>query len=206
MKEWTHSDLVERGARWLDNVMKCCPVLTETSSYSGEMPDVIGWKMNGRSILLECKASRGDFHADGLKPHRKHPEIALGAERWYFAPAGLIKPEEVPADWGLAEVKGNGVHVVVPARPRKDLRSDISRTYEMRLMVSTLKRMAIRVSPVKLRDWLKYECREIPLEEMQRLAREEEEPQLTPEERKELDRLNWEAHQRDMYFRSTDGI
>ena len=212
MKEWTHADLVERGARWLERSLKCSPVLTETTSYSGEIPDVIGWKpATGRSFVLECKTSRGDFRADAEKTHRRNPDLALGAERWYFTPAGLLKPEEIPPDWGLAEVKGNDVHVVVPARPRKDLRSDMAKSYELSLLATTLHRMAYRVLPAKLRDWVKWECRDITLEEMQRLAQEETLPEnvrttefayFTPEE---LSQLMSDA-QRKMYFRSTDGI
>lgn len=166
MKEWTHADLVARAARWLWGTYGCKAVLTEMTTHSGEIPDVIGWKFNGRSVLVECKTSRADFKADADKPFRQNLNIALGAERYYFVPAGLIKPEELPADWGLAELKGNGVHITVHARPRKDLRSDVARNYEMRMLVAALGRTAARLQPIQLNDWLRWENREQSLNQM----------------------------------------
>lgn len=174
MKTWTHSDLVERGARWLKTFRKCSVVVTETPvGWRSEIPDVLGWKINGRSVLIECKTSRGDFLADQQKPFRQSGG-GVGAERWYMTAADLLKPADIPPDWGLAEVKGNGVKVVVPARPRKDLRQGSAVGDELALLVSLLHRVEIRVQPAQLRNWLKYECRALSIEEMQAMAQEEE--------------------------------
>lgn len=167
MKTLSHSELVARAARWLWNTCGCNAVLTEMSSYTGEIPDAIGWKPNGRSLLVECKTSRADFRADGEKEWRKNPLVALGAERYYFCQPGIIKPEELPEGWGLAELKGNGVHIVVHCRPRKDLRSDLAKGYEMRMLVAAIGRTAARLQPVQLNEWLKYENRDQSLAQMQ---------------------------------------
>ena len=159
MTLFTHAELVSRGARWLRNTYGCKTVLTENESYTGETPDVIGWKRTGRSILIECKTSRPDFLADAKKPFRVNPLIGLGAERYYMTNTGLLKPAEMPEGWGLIYAKGNGCSVVVHCRPRKDLRSDQARGYEMRMLVDALNRVSARLAPAQLNEWLRYEHR-----------------------------------------------
>lgn len=178
MKIWTHAELVARGARWLRNSYDCPVVLTETATYSGEIPDVIGWKRNGRSVMIECKSNRSDFLADAIKPHRKAPEIALGAERWYMIPAGediiRLASDDLPSDWGLIEVKGNRCKIIVQARPRKDLRSDIAKSCEMRLLVASLHRVQCRLGNANLHDWLRWDNRFLSAEYMSETAQEKE--------------------------------
>lgn len=178
MKIWTHADLVTRAARWLENTYGCKVVLTGCAADNGEIPDAIGWKYNGRSILVECKASRADFKADADKPFRLNPVLGLGAERYYFTEAGLLRPDEIPSDWGLVEAKGNGCKVVIPCRPRKDLRSDAARNYEMRALVSALGRVAGRLAPARLNDWLAYEHRNTSFVEMQNWTSKEDHEQF----------------------------
>ena len=104
----THAELVARAARWVRNTLHCGVVLTELVAAT-ETPDVIGW-VNGRSILVECKASRSDFYADLGKPQR-HPlsSCALGTWRFYFAPGGIIPADKLLAGWGLYELVGRSV-------------------------------------------------------------------------------------------------
>lgn len=121
----THAELVERAERWLRKTRGCGVVLTEFTAHHGEEPDAIGWANNGfQSILVECKASRNDFRADQQKPSRRRhtgPSAAvvagfrLGKERWYMTPPGLIRPDEVPEEWGLLEVGERQVRTVVKA-------------------------------------------------------------------------------------------
>lgn len=96
-----HSELVERGAKWLQN---SCPmrsqiVLTEfVCQGSDEIPDVIGFSRTHTNVI-ECKVSLEDFRADLLKSHRHGS--GMGDWKMYLCPAGLISPEQVPPDWGL---------------------------------------------------------------------------------------------------------
>jgi len=110
----THNELVKLGRDWLLRPFKsaadyghpiCGVVLTEicTSTISGEQPDVLGF-CSDKSILIECKISRADFLADKNKPFRIVPETGVGSQRWYMAPQGLIKENEIPPKWGLLEV------------------------------------------------------------------------------------------------------
>ena len=98
----THAQLVERAVRWL-RAYRCGVVLSEQACVSGEMPDAIGWKRACHSVLVECKVTRADFLADRAKPFRLKPEKAVGSERFYLTPPGLVKVEELPAGWGLLE-------------------------------------------------------------------------------------------------------
>lgn len=104
-----HPDLVERAAAWLRNTKRCGVVLTEASG-GHEIPDAIGWRCGGRvSTLVECKASRADFLRDAQKWHRRHAaHVGIGQERYYMAPAGMLRPDEIPEGWGLVEVTPGG--------------------------------------------------------------------------------------------------
>lgn len=77
------------------------------STKTGELPDALGFR-SGTSIVIECKTSRSDFLADRKKKFRKDPSLGMGSWRFMMAPIGLIKPDELPDNWGLLEVANNG--------------------------------------------------------------------------------------------------
>jgi hypothetical protein len=105
----THAALVRLAEQWLRTRYRCGIVLSEQSCASGETPDVIAWKGKCRSVVVECKVSRADFFADQEKPFRKDPELAMGCERFYLVPQGLVTAQELPHKWGLLESKGREV-------------------------------------------------------------------------------------------------
>lgn len=162
MKEWSHSDLVTRAARWLKNTYGCVIAFEEFGSPTGEIPDAIGWKSNGRSVLIECKTSRADYLRDKEKPFRQNLFMGVGAERYYMIPEGAFTIDichDLPVDWGLLAVKGNGVKIVAAARPRKDLRSADAMKYEMRMLITALNRVSCRIAPGNLTEWVKWDER-----------------------------------------------
>lgn len=109
----THRELVKKARKWLRDIQKCNVVLTEKgSSTAHEIPDAIGWKSARHSILVECKTSRSDFRADSKKWFRQDG-LGMGQTRYFLAPKGIIPIEEVPAGWGLLEVHGDKIKVVV---------------------------------------------------------------------------------------------
>jgi hypothetical protein len=122
MGELTHKRLLEGAQQWLYQVHGCTTVLVETSTMATrlvEIPDVLGFhrtKYGVTSILVECKASRADFLADKQKVSRqiRNSSLAMGRERWYFAPPGLIYEDasEMPDRWGLAEWDGGPIRQV----------------------------------------------------------------------------------------------
>ena len=136
---------------------RCGVVLSEQACISGEMPDAIGWKKTCHSVLVECKVARADFLADREKPFRQNPQTGVGCERYYMAPKGLIRVEEIPAGWGLLEVGGREVEKVKAAA--KKLRSEIGFGYEMNLLLASLRRVEVRIEPQSITDFLKWKNR-----------------------------------------------
>lgn len=107
----THSELVKRAAVWAKN-NSAVVVGTEVKAWHcPESPDVIGWKYDGTSVMIECKVSRSDFLTDKHKPWRNGTQVGLGNYRYFAAPAGIIQLAELPEDWGLIEVCGGGMRL-----------------------------------------------------------------------------------------------
>jgi hypothetical protein len=152
----THPQLVQHAVHWLRSY-RCGVVLSEQACASGEMPDAIGWKRACHSVVVECKISRADFFADHSKPWRQKPQIAMGCERFYLAPAGLIGPEELPAGWGLLELRRRELELVKPSA--RDLRSAAGFRHEMNLLLASLSRVELRLEPQTLTDFLKWKNR-----------------------------------------------
>ena len=152
----THAQLVKVAVEWLRRY-RCGVVLSEQACASGEMPDAIGWKRACHSVLVECKISRADFLADRGKPFRAKPAIGMGCERFYLAPAGMIKVEDLPAGWGLLECRKQRVEIVKASA--KDLRSAAGFRYEMNLLLASLRRVEIRIEPQTITDFLKWQNR-----------------------------------------------
>jgi hypothetical protein len=136
---------------------RCGVVLSEQACVSGEMPDAIGWKKACHSVLVECKVSRADFLADREKAFRQKPETGVGCERYYLAAKGLIRPEDLPAGWGLLEVCGREIEKV--KRSRKNLRSETGFQYEMNLLLASLRRVEVRIEPQSITEFLKWKNR-----------------------------------------------
>jgi hypothetical protein len=153
-----HARLVELAVRWLRAKYKCGVVLSEQYCATGEVPDAIGWKGFCRSVVVECKVSRSDFLADAAKPFRQVPEEGLGSERYYLAPAGLIRAEEMPNGWGLLECTNREVRIVKKAA-RRDLRTAIGMMKEMNLLLASLRRVEVRIEPQTITDFLKWKNR-----------------------------------------------
>lgn len=120
----SHKELCAMAAAWLQrpssrNGPGCTISISETANFiNDEIPDAIGWRVNkylgGGSVLVEVKTTRSDFLVDAKKPHRLNPEQGMGKFRYYMAPEGLLKIDELPEKWGLLEVNSKG-HIKVRA-------------------------------------------------------------------------------------------
>lgn len=153
-----HAVLVAKAVQWLRSYYKCGVILSEQYCASGEVPDVIGWKGFCRSVLVECKVSRADFLADAGKPFRLHPQEGMGCERFYLAPAAVIRRDDLPKHWGLLELRAREIHLV--AKPgRIDLRSPAALMKEMNLLLASLRRVELRIEPQSITDFLKWKNR-----------------------------------------------
>jgi len=101
----THSELVDIAETWL--FKRCGFAFKELTTFAQETPDAIGFR-SGESILIECKTSRADFHADKKKSFRKCTWQGVGRIRFFMCEKGLILPEDLPEKWGLLWVNGKG--------------------------------------------------------------------------------------------------
>ena len=154
----THEKLVAAAVEWLRCQYRCGVILSEQYCATGEVPDAIGWKKRCRSVVVECKASRADFLADAEKPFRREPAAAMGCERFYLAPAGLIAATELPRHWGLLELARGEVRTAI--RPgRVDLRGPEGFMKEMNLLLASLRRVELRIEPQTITEFLKWKNR-----------------------------------------------
>ncbi len=153
-----HEFLVGKAVEWLRYQYRCGIILSEQSCATGEIPDAIGWKGQCRSVVVECKVSRGDFLADARKDFRLRPDEGLGCERIYMAPEGLIAPAELPQHWGLLEYGRKTVRLAVkPAR--RDLRTPAGLMKEMNLLLASMRRVEVRIEPQTITEFLKWKNR-----------------------------------------------
>ena len=152
----THAQLVVLAVKWLRGY-RCGVILSEQACVSGEVPDAIGWKRACHSVLVECKVSRADFVADRAKTFRHKPETGLGCERFYLVPRGLVRPEELPAGWGLLEYQGRKIAMARPSA--RNLRSARGQRYEMNLLLASLHRVEVRIEPQSITEFLKWKNR-----------------------------------------------
>jgi hypothetical protein len=152
----THAQLVQQAVAWLRGY-RCGVVLSEQACLSGEMPDAIGWKRACHSVLVECKISRADFLADRDKPFRQKPEIGVGCERFYLAPAGMLTPSDLPLGWGLLEYRQRKIEI--SRRSAKNFRGPAGFNYEMNLLLASLRRVELRIEPQTITDFLKWKNR-----------------------------------------------
>ena len=153
----THAQLIKLAERWLRRY-GCHIVLTEQTADSGEVPDAIGWKAKNRSIVLECKISRSDFLADRYKAARREDHKSMGCERYYFAPKGLIQPQELPPGWGLLEASRSEIIMTIKAAARSQ-RSMPGVLAEMELLLASLRRVEVRIEPQTITEFLKWKNR-----------------------------------------------
>jgi hypothetical protein len=152
-----HAELVDKAVWWLRSRYRCGIVLSEQACASGEMPDAIGWKGKCRSVLVECKVTRGDFLADGSKPFRCRPELGVGCERYYLAPRGVITVDDLPKGWGLLEYHAREISIVKASA--RTLRTPEGFLNEMNLLLASLRRVEVRIEPQTITDFLKWKNR-----------------------------------------------
>jgi hypothetical protein len=138
----SHAELVLRAARWLRNQQRCALVVTEPAGQNlEEMPDAIGWRLHGRgSVLIECKTTIGDYHADNRKVFREHPILGMGRERYYMTEPGVLPTEQwwrIRDGWGHLIVRGRNVEIAQPAIPFDASNAALA---EQRLMIALVRR------------------------------------------------------------------
>lgn len=139
-----HKKLVKIAQEWLMS-QGCHLVLSEENSGTSEVPDAIGWQSTTRSplsILVECKASRGDFLSDKRKSSRLDKSDSMGIVKYYMIPKGMVTLQEIPIDWGLLEVDPKTLKPKVVKTPRVPKVKDSIYISELRFLVQFLINLA----------------------------------------------------------------
>lgn len=135
----THKVGVKRIAAWLTGTKRMAVVMAERVVTSQtETPDAIAWSTRGESILVEVKVSRSDFLADRHKSFRRYEELGVGQLRYFAAPRGLLKSEDMPEGWGLLDIHQYQVREVV-----KPALKPANRTAEVCMLVSAIRRLEL---------------------------------------------------------------
>lgn len=135
--ECTHKQAVKRVAAWLLNTKRYPVVMAERVCVNvNEQPDVIGWRGNGHSILVECKVSRSDFHADKDKAFRKFEEFGVGELRYYAAPRGVLTADDLPNGWGLLEIHEHRIMERIQPAPKA-----AQKQAEIAMLVAAMRRL-----------------------------------------------------------------
>ena len=148
-----HKELVKRAVVWLKNNQRCTIVINElTTSYVSERPDALGFK-GGMSTLIECKASRADFHRDSKKLFRQEFAFGMGNTRYYMAPVRMIGVHELPPGWGLLEVYESQIRI----KHRAGLLEEVNKTGEVALLTSVIRRLEISTAV-----FVRYEGESVP--------------------------------------------
>lgn len=149
----THDDLVEYAHEYLIQTLGCKFAFRDLHAQTTERPDALGFYSIYKTILIECKVSRSDFHADQQKPHRQNGR-GMGNFRFYMAPRGLLDSDEMPSGWGLIRavqgedgLKGRRVHG--PSGPpskwgRPEWYHEPQRKWERKMMFKALRRTHLR--------------------------------------------------------------
>lgn len=135
-----HKTLVRKSAAWLRNRKNCNVVFAELATQNNETPDVIGFHGAGGSILVECKTSRADFLADKNKIFRHHEEMGMGDARYFAAPKGLLKPDELPEGWGLLEITDADGRTY---ETKQATYKEANKRAEVKMLMSAIRRLEI---------------------------------------------------------------
>lgn len=135
----THKEGVKRIAAWLNGTKRMAVVMAErVVTACSETPDAIAWGSRGESILVEVKVSRADFHSDKAKVFRRDEDNGVGQLRYFAAPAGILKPEDMPEGWGLLAIHQYQVRELVAPAVKT-----ANRVNEVAMLVSAIRRLEL---------------------------------------------------------------
>lgn len=130
-KALSHDQICKIGCTFLKE-RGCNLVTNQPYCYANsESPDAIGFHTSYESHLVEAKTSKADFLSDKNKYFRINPEFGMGVMRWYMCEPGVIKPDELPENWGLVYVQNGVREIIVEAKPQeRNLKAELDFLYQ----------------------------------------------------------------------------
>jgi len=147
LEQKPHDYLVARARAWLVRGGGCRFAFAEFSTWSTKfIPDALGFMEDGKTIMVECKVSRADFHGDKNKAHHK-ADKPVAHFQYYLCEKHVIEREDVEAlagDWGLLWIKPRSVSVIKHPKNRNfivyghEKKYKAAETYSRYIMTSAL--------------------------------------------------------------------
>lgn len=119
-----------------------------------ESPDLIGFRNDNHTTMIEVKVSRSDFLGDKNKKFRSEPALGMGSHRYYACPEGLISVDEIPNKWGLIWVRETPRGYKVSFIKWADEITERNHAAEQNLLFSLLRRIN---DFVPVQDLVEYE-------------------------------------------------
>ena len=121
-------------------------------------------------VAYEIKVSRSDFLGELKKPEKRQFGFEISNEFWYVCAPGVAKPEEIPQDCGLLEVRGDKLVQKVVARQREARELSLSET-------AAIARSSCRYDILTSRLW-RYQGCELDEQALEELLGERQDAQF----------------------------
>ena len=131
VEKLTHDQLCKIACTFLRE-RECVLIANQPTCYANnENPDAIGFHTSRECHVVEVKTSRADFLSDKNKYFRANPEFGMGVMRWYMCEPELIKPDELPDNWGLVYVQNGVREIIVEAKPQqRNIEAELDLLYQ----------------------------------------------------------------------------
>lgn len=133
--------MIKRAEKWLINTERCDIVCIKKSILTYH-PDLIGYKSNGVTVVVECRSSMDEFLKDRKNWLKKNDDKdrSMGALRYYFAPKNVLSPDDMPENWGLLAPFIENMRTIKVATKRTQTPDILAR--EFRYLISSVKQKA----------------------------------------------------------------
>lgn len=134
----TKSEMIKRAEKWLRNTERCEFVCIKRSALTYH-PDLIGYKSNGVTVVVECRSSMDEFLKDRKSWLKKNDDKdrTMGVLRYYFAPKNVLSSDDMPDGWGLIEPFVENIRTIKVSAKRAQTPDILAR--EFRYLISSVK-------------------------------------------------------------------
>lgn len=109
MEKLSHRELIDCFVKEMRFYHWCCipePTLhSYEKNFDYPVPDIMMFKRDYKRkqiVIAEIKVHRADFLKE-MKTKKYEKAIPFADKLYYVAPRGMIKPKELPENWGLYE-------------------------------------------------------------------------------------------------------
>ena len=140
----THALLVTKAVEWLRSY-RCGVVLSEQACVTARCRMRLAGSAHPTRSWLNARFRGRTFSPTGPNHSARNQKSVSAASASIWCPATWCGLREVSGGWGLLEYYNRRVQVLRPSR--KNLRSDEGFRCEMNLLLASLRRVEIHISP-----------------------------------------------------------